>query len=163
MINRAASHRFDPDGRHECLFQGTRISNGMAFSPCGRYFYWTCSTSSTIYRFGYDLKTGELSDRFCLYQCDPTEGIPDGLTVDSRGDLWSARWGGGQVVILSPAGERLAQIDFPESNITSLAWGGRDLEDLYVTAARQGGQPGIHDLFILPQTGTGKQENRSRL
>jgi D-xylono/L-arabinono-1,4-lactonase len=156
-------YRFEPDGRHECLFQGTRISNGMAFSPCGRYFYWTCSTRSSIYRFGYDPETGELSGRSLLYQCDSAEGIPDGLTVDSRGNLWSARWGSGRVVTLSPAGEKLAEIDFPESNISSLTWGGADLEDLYVTAAREGGKPGIHDLFVIPQAGSGKLENRSRL
>ena len=154
---------FEPDGSHRCVFRGTGISNGMAFSPCGQFFYWTCSTTRAIHRFRYAPETGELTERFCLYPCEATEGIPDGLTIDLNGNLWSARWGTGLVVLISPLGEKLAQIEFSESNITSLVWGGLGLEDLYVTAARQDGKPGVHDLFVVPRAGVGKRENQSRL
>jgi D-xylonolactonase len=154
---------FERDGSFRCFFRGTRISNGMAFSPCERFLYWTCSTTRTIQRFRHAPETGALTERFCIYQCEPGEGIPDGLTVDLAGNLWSARWGTGLVVLLSPRGEKLAQIEFPESNITSLTWGGANLEDLYVTAARQDGKPGVHDLFVVPQAGVGKADGCSGL
>jgi D-xylonolactonase len=156
-------YRFALDGSYSCLFRGTRISNGMSFSPCGRYFYWTCTTTRVIYRFEHAPETGALSNRKCFYSCEAEEGLPDGLTIDRNGNLWSARWGTGLVVLLSAEGEKRAQIEFPETNITSLAWGGSDLRDLYVTAAREEGTPGLHDLFLLPQAGQGSPENRSRL
>jgi D-xylono/L-arabinono-1,4-lactonase len=156
-------YRFDLEGGCQRLFQGTGISNGMAFSNCGHYFYWTCTTSRVIYRFDYTPETGGLSHRFCLHECKPNEGLPDGLTVDAQGNLWSARWGAGLIVILSPEGEKVEQIEFPESNISSMTWGGAELRDLYVTSARIDGKPGVHDLFVVRNAGQGEPENRSRL
>jgi sugar lactone lactonase YvrE len=156
-------YRFELDGRCQCLFQGTKISNGMAFSPGDCCFYWTCTTTRTIYRFDYTAKDGALFNRQILYICPSNEGLPDGLTVDAEGNLWSARWGTGCVVILSPQGKKWDQVDFPESNITSLTWGGPDLQDLYVTAARGEGRPGIHALFVIPGAGKGRAENRTLL
>ncbi len=157
-------YRLDTNGDYRCLFQGTRIANGMAFSRCGAYFYWTCSTTGVIYRFNYSQETGELSQRHCFYRCEPEEGTPDGLTIDLEGNLWSARWGTGRVIVLSPKGEKLEQIEFPESNVSSLTWGGAGLRDLYVTSARsEGGSPGEHDLFVLPNAGPGAAESRSCL
>ena len=161
--NLGGLYRFEPNGDYQRLFRGTHISNGMAFSPCGNFLYWTCTTSRAIYRFDYSLKSGRLSERTCIYECPPEEQLPDGLTVDLLGNLWSARWGSGLVVIISPAGKKLGQIEFPEACITSLAWGGEELGDLYVTAARAYGNPGTHDLFVVPSAGRGKAENRSSL
>jgi sugar lactone lactonase YvrE len=156
-------YRFELDGTCSQLLQGTGCANGMAFSPNQDFFYWTCSTTRTISRFAYAAETGDLSDRRLLYRSAPGTGLPDGLTVDREGNLWSPHWGGRCLVILSPGGEKLGQIDFPETNITSVAWGGRDLTDLYVTAARQDGEPGLHDLFVVPQAGQGMAQANSRL
>jgi sugar lactone lactonase YvrE len=156
-------YRFDPDGSERLLFRGTGCSNGLAFTPDGRFLYWTCTTTRTIYRFDYEGKSGEISGRIPFYICAPQEGLPDGLTLDISGRLWSARWGTGLVIVLSSEGEKLHEISVPESNITSLAWGGDSLSDLYITSAREGGTPGRHDLFVVPHAGEGRLEYRSRL
>lgn len=156
-------YRFGPEGRYERLFQGTQIANGMAFSPCGQHLYWTCTTSRIIYRFDYDPISGGLSNRVPFHRCPPENGLPDGLVSDQEGKLWSARWGAGLVVILSAEGNEIGQIRLSESNITSLSWGGAKLQDLYITAARGEGLPGVHDLFVIPDAGQGLAENRSLL
>ncbi len=60
----------------------------MGFSTDLSRFYWTCSTKRCIYAFDYDRGSGELDNRRVLYQAHPSEGLPDGLAVDERDDLW---------------------------------------------------------------------------
>ena len=68
-----------------------------------------------------------------------SDGVPDGMTIDSEGMLWVAHWGGWQVVRWNPAtGEKLDAIRVPSEKVTSCAFGGEDLGDLYITTARAG-------------------------
>ena len=62
---------------------------------------------------------------------------PDGGTVDSAGNYWTAFYRGGKVVQLSPAGDTLAEFAVPAMCPTMCAFGGPDLRTLYVTSARQ--------------------------
>ncbi|AHF92771.1 gluconolaconase [Opitutaceae bacterium TAV5] len=156
-------YRFDRNGAVICICRGTGCANGLAFSPDGTRLYWTCTTTRTIYRFDYCRETGSLTNRVPFYVCAADEGWPDGLTIDVSGNLWSARWGTGKLFVISPGGKEVERFHFPETNITSAAWGGTGLADLYVTAARENGQPGEHDLFVIPQAGSGLPGYRSSL
>src|SRR4051812_13873002 len=82
--------RFDTDGCSQELFDGVGIPNGMGFSPDLRYFYFTDSTARAIYRFTYDRARGAISDRQVFARIPESEGIPDGMTVDSDGFVWTA-------------------------------------------------------------------------
>jgi D-xylonolactonase len=130
--------RLDCDGTLHPLFRGTGCSNGMGFSPDLRTFYWTCSTSRRIFKFDYDIDSGNLANRKLFYECSQDEGIPDGMAVDEHGNIWSARWSGGSVVRLAPSGEPLGWIDFPVPNVTSLCFGGKESNQLFVTSATSG-------------------------
>lgn len=157
--------RVDTDGMMTMLFRGTGCSNGMGFSPDLTKFYWTCSTRGQIREFDYDRATGGLSRERLLYQAGADEGIPDGLTVDSKGDIWSARWDGHAVIRHAPDGTVLERIPFPVRKITSLCFGGARMEQLFVTSA--GGAPGRETLdgavFQFSSVVNGPAEFKSRI
>jgi D-xylono/L-arabinono-1,4-lactonase len=133
-------YRVDRDGAITLLFRGTGCSNGMGFSPDRKTFYWTCSTRRRIYAFDYERSTGTLSGERVLYQAGEDEGIPDGMTVDANGHLWSARWDGFAVVHHAPDGSVVERFPFPVAKVSSLCLGGPDLDQFFVTTA--GGKAG---------------------
>ncbi|MDB6124762.1 MAG: SMP-30/Gluconolaconase/LRE domain protein [Pedosphaera sp.] len=158
-------YQIRPNGTCTKLFSGTGCSNGMGFSPDLRTFYWTCSTTRKIFRFDYDNRFGTIGKRRLFYQATQNEGIPDGLTIDSEGCLWSARWGGGCIVRFGKNTEVLETIRFPENNITSLCFGGENLDELFVTAAgaKEGNSPLVSALFHTRVNVCGMKEFRSRV
>ena len=133
-------YRMDPDGTLTLLFRGTGCSNGMGFSPDLKKFYWTCSTRRKIFEFDYDRPTGRISGERLFYQAGPDEGIPDGMTVDCNGHIWSARWDGYSAAHHAPDGTVLERFRFPVAKVSSLCFGGPDLDQFFVTTA--GGVPG---------------------
>jgi D-xylonolactonase len=129
-------YRLDPDGKLTLLVEGIGCSNGLAFSPDCQHLYYTDSHAYSIYRFKYSELTGEITDQETFIRCHQEDGYPDGLTRDSEGYLWSARWGGGCVIRYSPEGVEEQRIALPTTLVTSLTFGGPDLSDIYVTTAR---------------------------
>ena len=158
-------YRVDCDGTVALLFHGTGVSNGMGFSPDLRTFYWTCSTRRCIFAFDYDRATGELSGERLFYQATDDEGIPDGMTVDLDGNIWSARWDGFAVVQHAPDGRVLAKFPFPVAKVSSLCFGGPALDEFFVTTA--GGVPGSDtadgSVYRWRAGAGGKPEFRSRV
>ena len=132
---RGGLYRVETDGTVRCLFKGTGCSNGMGFSPDRKTFYWTCTTSRRIFRFDYDQATGELSNRRLLIDASGLDGVPDGMTVDAEGNLWSAFWDGAAVCMFSPEGEKMGKIPFSVAKTSSVTFGGSALDELYVTTA----------------------------
>jgi D-xylonolactonase len=128
------------DGSCTPLFRGTGCSNGMGFSPDLRTFYWTCSTRRTIYAFDYDPSAGSLRNERVFYTAPSSEGIPDGLAVDRNGHVWSARWDGFAIVHHDENGTPIETIPFPVAKVSSLCFGGPDLDQMLITTA--GGIPG---------------------
>lgn len=132
--------RMDRDGSFTRLFRGTGCSNGMGFSPDLARFYWTCSTRRTIFTFDYDRAAGVLSGGRIFHEAPPSEGIPDGMTVDRHGHIWSARWDGFSIAHHAEDGAIIETIPFPVAKVTSLCFGGPALEQMLITTA--GGVPG---------------------
>lgn len=120
--------------RARALDEGIELANGLGFSPDDRTLYFTDSTARRIY--AYDARPeGDLRNRRVFVQVPAAEGIPDGLTVDHEGFVWSARWYGGQVVRYDPEGKVERRLEIPAVQVSSVAFGGEDLTDLYVTTA----------------------------
>ena len=67
---------------------------------------------------------------------EPGAGEPDGLAVDADGCLWVALWGGWSVRRYRPDGSLVGELAVPVARVTSCAFGGPELEELYVTTAR---------------------------
>jgi sugar lactone lactonase YvrE len=131
----AALYRVEPDWSFEHVLRGVTQSNGLAWSPTGDRMYFIDSATQGIDVFDYDIGTGSAGHRRRLVTIDRDHGIPDGMTTDDQGNLWVACFGGAAVRCFSPAGEQLGEVAFPVSQVTSCAFGGPGLADLYVTSA----------------------------
>jgi D-xylonolactonase len=146
-------YRLDVDGSITAVVQGVGLSNGMGFTPDRKGMYHTDSRARRIYRFDYDEETGVLSDRRVFVETPAGEGIPDGMTVDLDGYVWSARWDGACLVRYTPQGIEERRIPFPAQKVSSVTFGGENLSDIYVTTG--GGHnkvdegPGAGALFRL--------------
>lgn len=126
-------------GELKKLWGDVGVPNSTCFSPDGTTAYWADTGTGKIRKCATDPKTGlpagEWHDHI---DTNSHRGKPDGAVIDSKGYLWSARWGGGCVVRHKPDGEIDRVIDVPTSNVTCPAFGGEDLKTLYLTTARQG-------------------------
>lgn len=159
-------YRLDTDGTLELVLDDLGLSNGLGFTPSRDGLYHTDSSAGIIYRFDYDEETGELSNRRPFVDVSDEAGLPDGLTVDAAGYVWSARYGGGCIVRYAPDGTEDRRIDFPVEHVTSVMFGGSEYEDLYATTA--GGhetprEPGAGALFRAPAPVAGQPEFRSNV
>jgi sugar lactone lactonase YvrE len=144
-------YRLDLDGTLTKLLDGIQCSNGLAFSADLKGLYYTDSYAHIIYRFDYSEDAGNISNQEVVIRCAAVDGYPDGLVRDAEGYLWSARWGGRCIIRYSPEGVEERRIHLPVDLVTSVAFGGPNLDDMYVTTAKDG-QMGSGALFRL-QTG----------
>ena len=128
-------YRLDTDGRLTRVLEGITCSNGMGFTPDGRGMYYTDSFKQEIYLFDYHEATGELANQRVFARVPAEEGIPDGMTVDAEGFVWSARWDGGCVVRHAPDGSVDRRIEVPARKASSVIFAGPDYADLYITTA----------------------------
>ncbi|MFN8528864.1 MAG: SMP-30/gluconolactonase/LRE family protein [Anaerolineae bacterium] len=115
---------------------GFDISNGIGWSPDGRTMYFTDSTPAIIYAYDFDLLRGTIANRRIFVDSSDRRGVPDGLTVDLDGFVWSARWDGACIDRYDPDGRLERTIPLPVRCPTSAAFGGDELRDLYITSAR---------------------------
>ena len=116
-------YRIDRDGSYHIVVEDLLLPNGMAFSANYDFLYVTDSTRRTIYRFNYDIERGELHHPKIHIVTPMDEGVPDGMTMDSAGYLWSARWDGGGVYRYDPAGYPVTKIDIPVSKVSCVTFG----------------------------------------
>lgn len=131
-----ALYRVDADRRWTMVDDGYRITNGPAFSPDGGTMYHTDTLARTTYAF--DLHPdGNVAGKRVFVVWARGLGNPDGMTTDAEGYLWIAFWGGWCVRRVAPTGEIVAEFKLPASNISSVAFGGANLDRLFVTSARQ--------------------------
>lgn len=128
--------RVDHDLAVHKVFSGTTISNGMDWNSEGTQMYFIDSFADSVRTFDYSVATGEISNPRILISFGPQDGHPDGMTVDEEGFLWVASFGGGFVRRFTPSGRLDGTVRLPVSNVTSCAFGGDDLDVLYITTAR---------------------------
>ena len=127
--------RVDTDGSVHIVDDGIQFANGLALSPdCGT-LYFSDSVARCIYAYDRNRQTGNLTNRRVFVQLPREEGFPDGLTVDAEGFLWCAHWFGGCVTRYDPEGKRERRVAFPATQTSSLAFGGPDLDVVFVTSA----------------------------
>lgn len=129
-----ALYRLDPDFTCHQLADGIMVSNGPCWSPEGETFYFTDTWSEDIWAYDYDLEAGTLSNRRTLCSTRGQDGVPDGSTVDAEGYIWNAQVYGGFVVRYAPDGSVDRRIEMPVKKVTSVMFGGPELDVLYVTS-----------------------------
>ena len=125
----------DTDASVRIVDDGIRLSNGLGFSPDNRTLYLADSAARLIYAYDYKPSDGSVSNRRVFLRVPEDEGLPDGLTVDAEGFVWSAQWFGAGIVRYDPDGKIERRIPIPACQTSSVAFGGRDLTDVFVTSA----------------------------
>jgi sugar lactone lactonase YvrE/DNA-binding IclR family transcriptional regulator len=133
--NRGNLFRVDPDGSWIKMDGGFSVANGLGWSPDNRQMYFTDSARRVIYVYDFDLLTGTVTNRRPFITIDPSDGTPDGLTVDEDGCLWVAIWDSWRIARYSPQGREMLRIRMPVPRPTSCCFGGANLDTLYVTSA----------------------------
>ena len=147
--------RIEPDLSWTAVDKNYRVTNGPAFSPDGSRMYHNDSARQVTYVFDMD-SAGNAANRRTFLQFGEGDGYPDGMTVDAGGCLWIAFWDGWCVRRYSPTAELLQTIEMPVSKPTSCAFGGPNLDRLYVSSASIGidetalaMQPNAGGLFMI--------------
>ena len=124
-------------GKFRTLLKGVSISNGVVWSLDGRQMYYIDTPTREVAVFDYDVTGGGIGERRVAVRVPDAMGFPDGMTIDAEGMLWVCLWEGAAVSRWNPAtGELLAKYDVPALHATSCAFGGADLDTLYITTAR---------------------------
>jgi xylono-1,5-lactonase len=146
-------YRLGGDGHPVAKDSGYIVTNGPAFSPCGKLFYHTDSANRVVFVFDRH-PCGGLSGKRAFVRIEESAGYPDGTTIDAEGCVWVALWRGWAVRRYSPDGELIGTIRFPCANVTKIAFGGGDLCTAFATTASKGlsaadreAQPLAGDLF----------------
>jgi sugar lactone lactonase YvrE len=149
-------YRLDPDGSVHIMATHQAIPNGLGWSPDLKTLYHADTPRKVIYAYDYDAATGHIENRRKFIYTPDDEGMPDGLTVDSEGFIWSCRWEGWKVTRYDPDGKVDREVHVNAAHVTSCAFGGPDLDELFITTAWVGltddqrrQQPQAGDIFRL--------------
>ncbi len=161
-------YRLAPDKTFTRLLGGITCSNGMGFTPDRKQMYYTDSMKYEIYRFDYDSQTGAISNQRVFVRSDPKDGVPDGMTVDAEGFVWSAHWDGWCLIRYAPDGTEVMRVPFPDAKeVSCVTFGGEDYTDMYVTTAgghdKQKNGAAAGSLYRLRLGIRGVPEFRSRI
>jgi len=142
------------------LADGIVCTNGPCWSPDDKTFYVADTFQEEFWAYDYDIESGTATNRRVFATTRGDGGIADGSTVDSEGCLWNAQLATGELVRYTPDGEVERRIGMPVRNITSVNFGGPNLDEIYVTSMARVAHPGAeaHGHFAAeskPQFGAG--------
>jgi len=122
-------YRVDPDGTVTVVGEGYQVSNGLGFSPDGKLLYHADSPPKAINV--YDVAPDRTLRNRRVFAKVP-EGFPDGLAVDAEGGVWVAAIFAYELVRFKPDGTVDRRVKMPSRMVVSMAFGGPDMQDLYV-------------------------------
>jgi L-arabinonolactonase len=132
-------YRLHSSGRVEVIRKGMVIVNAICANPQGDKFFYADSREGVIYCRTFARSSDELGDEEVFADTRPHGGTPDGATVDAEGGLWVAQIMRGQILRFNADGTLDRKIPMPAPHVSSLAFGGSDLDTLYVTTVRETG------------------------
>jgi sugar lactone lactonase YvrE len=154
-------YRLDPDLSVTPLVTGLGTSNGIGWSPDERLMYYVDSQDHQVDVFDYDPATGAIEGRRKFAAVGGGDVQPDGLTVDAEGGVWVAAWCGGAILRHDPDGRVRETVELPAARVTSCAFGGPDLDRLYISTAAGPGTLG-GALFVYEPGVTGQPSHPFR-
>ena len=132
---RGSFYRLDLDHSVTEIFTGLGISNGVGWSPDHRLMYYIDSLAYRVDVLDYDVATGQMGERRPFVALGSGDVVPDGLAVDADGGVWVAVWGASVIQRYDRAGRLIGVVRLPAANVTSCAFGGPNLDHLYITTA----------------------------
>lgn len=129
-----AAYVLNADGRFTPVGGRFTVFNGPCWSNDGRSMFLSDSAGRAVNRFDYDPATGRTGEEQPWLRLSQADGLPDGATFDQSGFYWQARNGAGFLAVHAPDGTLVRRLVMPTANVTSLAFGGPELDVLLVTS-----------------------------
>ena len=143
----ASLYRLDPDLSLHTAFSGVTNSNGIVWNAEGTICYYIDTPRLEVIAFDYSSETGLLTNQRTAFSTSDISASPDGMTIDADGNLWIAFCHGACVTCYSPTtGKELHRIELPCLETTACTFGGKNLDELYVTT-------GVHKTEIEEHAG----------
>lgn len=143
----ASLYRLDSDGSLHTAYSGVTNSNGIVWSADASTCYYIDTPRQQVLAFDYSTETGVLSALRVAFSTAHISASPDGMTIDSEGNLWVAFCHGACVICYEPStGKQLHRVELPCLETTACAFGGNSLNDLYVTT-------GVHSTQVEEDAG----------
>jgi len=142
-------YMLDLQGNLSLKVPGVTNSNGICWNAEATAMYYIDTPTKKILAYPFENETGSLGEPSLVVDTGMAgwEGSPDGMTIDAAGKLWVAMCHGGTVLRIDPlSGDLLGQVDFPCVETTACAFGGPNLEHLFVTT-------GLHKTLEEPDAG----------
>jgi len=142
-------YMFDLAGNLSLKVTGVTNSNGICWNAEATVMYYIDTPTKKILAYPFENETGEIGEPSQVVDTGEAGfvGSPDGMTIDAEGKLWVAMCHGGTVLRIDPlSGDLLHQVDFPCVETTACAFGGPNLERLFVTT-------GLHKTLDEPDAG----------
>lgn len=120
----------------QTLIDQISCANSICFSPAGNTMFFADTPDREILAFDYDEDRGTLTNKRLHASFKQEPGLPDGSCVDAEGGVWNAEWEGHRVVRVGPNGTIDHVIDVPVWKPTCCAFGGPNLDTLFITTSR---------------------------
>lgn len=144
----ATLYRLDSDLSIHQAFTGVTNSNGIVWSRDGSTCYYIDTPRQEVLAFDYCPEKGLLSGLRSVIATDQIDASPDGMAIDSDDHLWIAFCHGACVICYDPrSGAQLHRVDLPCLETTACAFGGKELNELFVTT-------GVHKNVVEPDAGS---------
>lgn len=166
----AQLYSLDSSGHVKSLLSGVGLSNGLCWDANGEKLFYIDTSTRQVALFHYDQELGIVGERKVIYEFAQGSGSPDGMTIDLDGNLWVALWGGSRVAKISPKGKLISELPLPVSQPTSVIFGGRNFERLFITSARYklseetlNNEPLAGSLFVADVGVSGREEAKFSL
>jgi len=135
------------------MLDSIKISNGIVWTQDHKTMYYIDTPTGEIMAYNYDNSTGEITKGRVAVSIPKTLGFPDGMAIDINDNLWVGMWNGNAVINFDPrTGKTIQTINVPAHNVTACAFGGPNLDTLYITTARIDMSPA--ELDSLPLSGS---------
>jgi len=130
-------YRLDPDGSVHVTLREVTISNGLQWNRAGDTVFYADTPTGRVDSFTFDPASGAFTDRRTFTEVSGG-GHPDGMAIDEEDGVWIALWGGSAVRRYDRTGRLDLVVELHVSNVTACAFGGPELQTLFITTSRQG-------------------------
>lgn len=133
---KAKLYKIDGRGNATAMIDQVTISNGIVWTGDKKTMYYIDTPTKQIKAYDFDMNTQTISNERVAVEVPDILGFPDGMTIDENDHLWVGMWNGNAVLCFDPkSGTLIDQIEVPAHNVTSCAFGGENLDILYITTA----------------------------
>lgn len=127
--------RYEAGHEPALMIEGLVVGNGIAWSPDDKRMYIADTFAGQVWKYDFDLASGLLENRQLFISTAHIRGGIDGATVDADGCYWAALFRGAAVAQFDPDGKLMRHVVLPVQNPTICAFGGKNLDTLYVASA----------------------------